>query len=64
MLAQSTDAQALLKSCIADFNSRLASRMTQFGKNNTGVSYPPTSLVMTRYLIQTMNKGRDLVVGL
>jgi len=37
MLAQSTDAQALEKSVIIDFNTRLASRVTQFGKNNTGV---------------------------
>lgn len=37
MLAESTSAQALEKSVIADFNTRLASRITQFGKNNTNV---------------------------
>lgn len=38
MLAQSASAQALEKSVIADFNTKLASRVTSFKANNTGVS--------------------------
>jgi hypothetical protein len=37
MLAQSTSAQALEKSVIAGFNSKLAQRVTAFQANNTGV---------------------------
>ncbi|EIN06932.1 hypothetical protein PUNSTDRAFT_145192 [Punctularia strigosozonata HHB-11173 SS5] len=38
MLAQSTDAQALEKTVIADFNSQLVTYVNQFKANNTGVT--------------------------
>ncbi|KAF8959213.1 hypothetical protein BDZ97DRAFT_1906228 [Flammula alnicola] len=38
MLAQSTSAQALEKSVILDFNSRLVAKMSSFQSNNTGVT--------------------------
>ena len=38
MLAQSTDAQSLLKSVIAGYNSKLADRAAQLMANNTDVS--------------------------
>ena len=41
MLAQSKDAQSLLKTVIAGYNSKLADRASQLEANNTGVSLPP-----------------------
>ncbi|KAF4621138.1 hypothetical protein D9613_001150 [Agrocybe pediades] len=38
MLAQSTDAQALEKSVIATFNTKLAAKISSFKANNTGVT--------------------------
>ena len=38
MLAQSTDSQALEKSVIADYNSKLITRANDFKTNNTGVT--------------------------
>ena len=59
MLAETADAQALEKSVIADFNTRLASRIDQFGVNNTDVRINFSLLDCSKAAI----KGENMALG-
>lgn len=62
MLAQDASAQALEKSVILDFNSRLAAKISQFQANNTGVRAPYFHFFLSG-LISSYLLGDNIFVG-
>lgn len=62
MLGQSADAQALEKSVIEGYNSKLAARVASFQAAHTDVSHSTACVIVERALT-FLATGRDVVVG-
>lgn len=63
MLAEPTTSQALEKTVIAGFNTKLAAKITSFKANNTGVRLQHWHTSMNAVLLIRRIAGHDLAVG-